>query len=120
MLYLAENASVIEKLAYGFKVMLLGMGTVFAVLLILWLVLMIFQAVFTKKEPKVTENQSLKALPAVASAPVDTSASVTEYAEDDSELVAVIMAAVYAASGAEPGTLRIVSYKRQKTPWNRK
>lgn len=119
MLELAQNSTAMEKLIYGLKVTVLGMGTVFAVLLILWLVLMLMQLFFKNKNNSDSAEQEKKPSPAVAT-PVSVQPIIAND-EDDNELVAVIMAAVYAASGAVPGSLRMVSCKkRQKTPWNRK
>ncbi|MBE6687980.1 MAG: hypothetical protein E7588_01740 [Ruminococcaceae bacterium] len=119
MLYLAENASVFEKLGYGFKIMLLGMGTVFSILLILFLVLTIFRLVFASKPQNKANKVVVNNKP--ENKPLTVAVSDASPHEDENELVAVIMAAVYAASGAAPGTLRMISCKkRQKTPWNRK
>lgn len=118
MLNLAENATAFEKLIYGLKVMLLGMGTVFAVLLFLWLVLMLLQLFYKKKNVSEKADDTESVVPAPPAVPIQ---NVIEVEEDESELVAVIMAAVYAASGAIPGSLRMISCKkRPKTPWNRK
>ena len=118
MNYIA-NGTAIDTLLYGLQGALLGMGTVFSVLILLWLVLMVFQFIFSPK--KKTESTQSNAV--VDKAPVAVAPPVVESVaceEDETELIAVIMAAVYAASGAVPGTLRMVSCKRQKTPWNRK
>lgn len=118
MLNLAENATALEKLIYGLKVTVLGMGTVFAVLLFLWLVLMLLQLFYKKKNVSENADDTKIITPTTPIVPLPT---VVETEDDESELVAVIMAAVYAASGAIPGTLRMISYKkRPKTPWNRK
>lgn len=118
MLNLAENATALEKLVYGLKVTALGMGTVFAVLLFLWLVLMLLQLFYKKKNVSENADDTKNIVP---TPPVVSLQNAIEIEEDESELVAVIMAAVYAASGAIPGTLRMISYKkRPKTPWNRK
>lgn len=119
MLELSANSTMFDTFMYGLKVTLLGIGTVFAVLFILWLILTVFSIIF-KAKSGAKETSVLQ--PVQAAAPVSSlkSQPVIVAEEDESELVAVIMATVYAASGATPGSLRIVSYKRQKTPWNRK
>lgn len=112
---LASDATAMEKAFYGLKIAVMGIGTVFAVLLIIWLVLSVFQIVFDKKP---SEKPSVKT---TAPAPVAVSAVQNSASdEDDTELIAVLMAAVCAATGSDASKLRIVSYKRQKTPWNRK
>ncbi len=114
MLQLPDNPNFIDTLTYGLKVALLGIGTVFSVLLILWLILVIFEKVFSTKhkKTKIAEKKDI-----VEQAPV----SIQPFPqEDECELVAVIMAAVYAATGAKQGSLRMISCKRKKTPWNRK
>lgn len=113
---LASDATALEKVFFGLKIAVMGLGTVFAVLLILWLVLSVFQLVFDKNKPvKVTEKKT----PAQPVAIAQTTYSSSE--EDDTEIIAVLMAAICASSGiSDPSKLRIVSYKRQKTPWNRK
>ncbi len=119
MLELAQNSTAMEKLIYGLKVTGLGIGTVFAVLIFLWFVLSLMQLVYKSKNSSNSAEQEKKTSP-VANVPVSVQ-PIFESDEDDNELVAVIMAAVYAASGAVPGSLRMVSCKkRQKTPWNRK
>ena len=113
------TATIAEKLFFGLEVTALGLGTVFAVLFLLWLLLVIFQYVFGGYGKK--ENNSVKPEKTIAPAvaPVPAADDITE--DDDTELIAVLMAAICAATGtSNPANLRIVSYKRQKTPWNRK
>ena len=117
MNYIA-NGSAMDTLLYGLQVALLGMGTVFSVLILLWLVLMIFQFIFSPKKNSPKKQNSTSDTPVVAS--VKSVVESVSSDEDETELIAVIMAAVYACSGAAPGSLRMVSCKRQKTPWNRK
>ena len=75
---------------------LMGMGTVFAVLILIAFIISLFkyipqfQAMFGKK------NAKTAAAPAAKAAPV-----VEEELVDDSELVAVIMAAIYASMASE-------------------
>ena len=79
---------------------LLGMGTVFVVLILISLIISCFnfipkiQAAFTKK-PK---QEAAKPAVPVAAAPVQ--AAVVEEESDDLELVAVIAAAIAASEGA--------------------
>ena len=96
-----------------------GMGMVFLVLAILWLVLLIFKKVFYKdpaKAKKVAEAAS-----------VEPPASVTPAPANDDALVAAITAAVAAYIDSDPalssqfaGGFRVVSFKKKngKTSWN--
>lgn len=94
-----------------------GMGMVFLVLAILWMVLLIFKKVFYK-DPNKQEKKA--EAPAEAPAPVAAPA-------DDGALVAAITAAVAAYIDSDPalssqfaGGFRVVSFKKKngKTSWN--
>ena len=114
---LASGATALEKALFGLKISLMGVGTVFAVLIFLWLVLSVFRVVFDKSNA-VPAKVSQSAPKTVTTPAADT---IVEESEDETELIAILMAAICAASGTgDPSKLRIVSYKRQKTPWNRK
>lgn len=108
-----------ERMSYGLQVFVVGLGTVFAVLIILWLALLLFKVfaydIPQKQAKKATEERLAKAAEEAASAPV-----VPEFAEepveiyDDSELIAVITAAIEAYNTANGSSLpfRVVSFKR--------
>ena len=94
-----------------------GMGMVFLVLAILWMVLLIFKKVFYKDPNKQEKKEEA---PAEAPAPVAAPA-------DDGALVAAITAAVAAYIDSDPalssqfaGGFRVVSFKKKngKTSWN--
>ena len=98
-----------------------GMGMVFLVLAILWMVLLIFKKVFYKDPNKQDKKEEA---PAEAPAPVAAPA-------DDGALVAAITAAVAAYIDSDPalssqfaGGFRVVSFKKSdarasgKTSWN--
>ena len=100
---------------------LIGMGTVFAVLILISVIIACFgfipkiQAMFTKKADKTEATAS------AATAPVAT-ASVVEEEElaDDTELVAVIAAAIAAYEGTSADGFRVRSIKRANTKkWQR-
>ena len=93
-----------------------GMGMVFLVLAVLWLVLLIFKKIFYK-DPAAASKKAPEPAPA---APVATPAS-------DDALVAAITAAVSAYIDSDPalssqfaGGFRVVSFKKKngKTSWN--
>ena len=104
-----------------------GMGMVFLVLAVLWLVLLIFKKIFYKEEgktPKVEKAPKAEAAPAVSAAPVAPAAPT---ATDDGQLVAAITAAVAAYIESDPGLsaqfasgFRVVSFRKKngKTSWN--
>lgn len=122
-----ESAEVEEDLGGAFSpvrfskaglMIIQGMGMVFLVLAILWIVLMIFKKVFYK-EPKTTTKKVEEPAPA---APVSAAPA------NDDALVAAITAAVAAYIDSDPalssqfaGGFRVVSFKKKngKTSWNR-
>lgn len=73
---------------------LMGMGTVFLVLIFLSFLISLFKYV-----PALLEGKK-KETPAAAPAPVPAAAPVVEEVTDDTELIAVIAAAIAAAEGA--------------------
>lgn len=113
-----------ERLALAGQMTLIGMGMIFAVLAILWGVLVIFKLIFTRKPKKKTKNaEELKAESAVAPTP----AVVENVETDDGELIAVITAAVAAYRAdtedeADAGSFRVVSFRRTNggRAWNSK
>ena len=118
-----------EKFALSGRMILTGMGTVFFVLLVLWGVIAIFGAV-AKAEQK-RENKRIMEEVKNSPAPYDQKAAdtteapadVTETAEDDGALIAVITAAIEAyrsAEGLSNTSYRVVSFKRKNTKksWN--
>lgn len=82
----------------------LGMGTVFAALIGLALVVSLFPLVFRKKEKPIKDHAPLPSLTSVAPA---RPAAVPASAGGDAQLVAVLTAAVCAASGMGAGQFRI-------------
>ncbi len=101
-----------EALGTGGMVTVVGMAIVFAVLIILMLVLMLFKVIFYK-DPK-------KAQPAkqeTVTAPQTVTAQ-----DDDTELIAVLTAAIASSLNTSTYNLRIKSYRRVETKsnaWNR-
>ena len=90
---------------------LIGMGTVFVVLILISLIISCFSFI-----PKLQEKFSRKAAPAPAAAPVPA-APVAEEEElaDDTELVAVIAAAIAAYEGTSTDGFQVRSIKRAST-----
>jgi len=112
-----------ERLAIGLELLIVGMGTVFAILLILWGVLALFKVVFydmkNKSEDKPAEVKEA-APTATAAAPVPEPVQPAAQT-DDGELIAAITAAVAAYLDAEAQAdglpqcdtkFRVVSFRR--------
>lgn len=93
---------------------LLGMGTVFVVLILISLIISAFglipkiQASFSKKKEEPVISPSASAVPVAAS-------TETEELSDDLELVAVIAAAIAAYEGTSTESFRVRSIKRANT-----
>lgn len=106
------------------QTVLLGMGMVFAVLAILWLILSVFKLIFAGKTPK-AEKPAAKKVEAEAAPKSAPAAPVVTQSND--ELIAVITAAVAAyraeeGENAADGSFRVVSFTRVKSgrAWNSK
>ena len=102
----SEKLNVSEALEFGGQMLLLGMGAVFSVLALIWAVLTIFKAVFTRIEKK--EKPAAAPVEVAAPAPVTVNTAETE-------IVAVIAAAI-AMAESESGNnvkFRVVSFKRK-------
>ena len=121
-----------DAIKYALEMTLLGMGMIFAVLGILWCVLTVFKLVFArpsnKKEIKEEIKEEIKKenTAAVATAEVAKPA-VAPAAADDSELIAILTAAIMAYEAeqnpeAPIGNFRVVSYRRANggRSWNAK
>lgn len=92
---------------------LLGMGTVFVVLIFISFIISLFKYI-----PAIEEKFRKKAAPAPVTAAVPASepvVEVVEHAEDDLELAAVITAAIAAAEGTASDGFVVRSIKRRKT-----
>ena len=97
-----------DKLALGGQVSLLGMGTVFAVLAILWGLVELMHLLLTG----VSGDKKKKKAEAPVEAPAAAPAPVVSAPADDLEIIAAITAAIAAASGSSPSSFRVVSFKR--------
>ncbi len=95
-----------DKLLYGGQMLLIGMLTVFAVLILLWITLIAFKFFFHDlsfgKKTKEIKTESAPAHEAPA-------------ASDDKEIIAVIAAAIAMAESECGGNkqFRVVSFKRK-------
>ena len=128
MMYYALSANVDTKYkafsgdawAEAGKVTLLGLGMIFAVLALLWLVLSVFKLLFVKNNAK-KPAQNIEKAPAAEAEPAPAAAT------DDDALIAVITAAITAYRSSEEGMdsteangFRVVSFKRagNSRSWN--
>lgn len=103
-----------ENMKQAFMNMVMGMGTVFIVLIFISLLIGCFKYI-NRFEEKM-KNRKKKAAPAPAAIPAPAPAAAEEAAEenlaDDLELVAVITAAIAASEGTSPSGLVVRSIKR--------
>lgn len=114
-----------ERWAYAGRMTLLGMVMIFAVLALLWIILVIFKNVMFGKDSKPEKKQS-----AVAEVVAESVTAAEEEpiapATDDGELVAVIAAAIAAYRASEgmdaidASAFRVVSFRRTTNgrAWN--
>lgn len=102
---------------------ILGMGTTFVVLIFLSFIIWLLKYI-PVLEKKFRKSPETAAVPAAAPAPVQTAPTAAETPEgpdaaDDTELAAVIAAAVAAAEGTSPDGFMVRSIKRRKSnKWN--
>jgi sodium pump decarboxylase gamma subunit len=100
--YTKPVESFADRITFGGFMLLLGMAIVFAVLVTIWGCLSVFKLYFTKNETKPKET-------VVAPLVVET-----PKATDDSEIVAVIAAAIAAAEADSDGVkFKVVSFRRK-------
>ncbi len=94
-----------DTLAFGAKILIIGMVAVFAVLILIWAALAMFNKFFSNHTPAAK----------TAAAPAPTVAPVaTRKTPADDEIVAVIAAAIAMAESEDSGTkYRVVSFKRK-------
>ncbi len=95
----------LEALEFGGQMVLIGMVAVFAVLGLIWGLLVVFKIVFTKVEKKEEKTEIVQA--AATPAPA--------YAPSENEIIAVIAAAI-AMAESESGDgikFRVVSFRKK-------
>ncbi len=94
-----------DRLSFGGMMVLLGLGTVFAVLIVILISLYLFKVFFHDIPAKKQQNPK-----PVAVAPVT---EVVDTATDDGEIIAVIAAAIAMAEEECSGSkFRVVSFRR--------
>ena len=115
MNYLLEITNYNEKLSidnaftFGGGVVLLGVATVFSVLIVLWIALLVFKFFFhdLKLGTKIKEVKPVEVIPEVT--------PVAVHSSTDEEIVAVIAAAIAMAESESTNgaKFRVVSFKRK-------
>ena len=96
-----------DVLIFGGSILLIGIGTIFAVLCILWLFLVLFKLVFHNAAKRKESKRGAKAVANVA----DKTAEASE--DNSGEIVAVIAAAIAMAESENSDLkFRVVSFKR--------
>lgn len=120
----ADTMNFAERMSYGFQVFVVGLGTVFAVLAILWLALVLFK-VFAYDIPQKRAQKKAaesKVEEVATTEPVEVIPEAES--EDDTQLIAVITAAIAAYTSESGSSLpfRVVSFKRVSgaNGWNSK
>ena len=104
-----------ETIMSGGVVAIIGIGTVFAVLAILWGVLELMRIIFAPKTKKPAK------VPETVSAPVAAPEAPAQTEIDDSELISILTAAIAASLNTSTYKLNIKSYRQidSGTPvWN--
>ena len=98
---------------------ILGMGTVFVVLIFISFIISLFRFI-PELEKKFKNKKTAEPAKAPAPAPVPVAEPAAEEASDDAELVAVISAAIAAAEGTSADGFVVRSIKRRKSnKWNK-
>ncbi len=111
--------TIMEALSEGLVTTVVGLSIVFSVLIILMIVLMLMKVFFYKDPAKV--NTEVKTEIPVAKAPVAAEIKNSDDM-DESELVAVLTAAIAASLNTSTYNLKIKSYKRvtnSAPAWNK-
>ena len=101
-----ETKGFIETLLFGGKMLLIGMATVFAVLCLIWLCLSLFKIFFHDLKSKKTT--------AVKVDQTEQIEQIEQTSTDESEIIAVIAAAIAMAESENSGVkFKVVSFKRK-------
>ena len=111
-----NGMSLPERLGLGLETMLIGLGTVFGVLIIIMAILYLFQFLFYTLPNRKKNASSTKETAAVTETAVDETAHVNKVISDaegdEGELIAAISAAVAVYLDQPASSFRVVSFKR--------
>ncbi len=127
---IAEAMPFGERVAYSLRMLIVGLGAVFAILALLWGVLVLSRILLHDMPARRREQSNSVGVvvkpTAPAPAPAPAPVAPQPVAQDNGALIAVITAAVSAAMAEEgttpPGGFRVVSFRRSSNAgaWNRK
>ncbi len=113
--------TIAQALGEGVQTAIIGLSTVFAVLIILMIVISIMKAVFYK-EPKKQLDKAVDSAGKELAKAVEELPVTDKAPQDDEELVAVIMAAIAASLSTSTYHLKIKSLRRvdhAQSEWNK-
>lgn len=130
----AEAMPMGERVMYALRMLVVGLGAVFAILALLWGVMVLARVLLhdiptrSKVEQDALKSAPPAGRPNVSPRPVSPAptAPAAPAAQDNGVLIAIITAAVSAAMQEEgtlpPGGFRVVSFRRSSNggAWNRK
>lgn len=105
-----DSMTLSDRVTVSLQTSLLGLGTVFAVLALLWGALVLFRVVFAGIEKK-SANAADEAPAAAVPTPVEVVPNAAEVS-DDSEVVAAITAAISVMLDKPATSFRVVSFRR--------
>ena len=105
-----DSMTLSDRVTVSLQTSLLGLGTVFAVLALLWGALVLFRVVFAGIEKK-SASAADEASAADVPTPVEVVPSAAEVS-DDSEVVAAITAAISVMLDKPATSFRVVSFRR--------
>ena len=109
-----KGVTMADALSTGGMTTVVGLGIVFAVLVILMIVLYLFKLIFYKEPKKLVTKEP--------EAPKEATEVKSEATEDEDELIAILTAAVAASLNTSTYNLQIKSYRRVKDnrpAWNK-
>ena len=110
MLPLAENMNFLEKLTFGLQITGIGMGTVFIVLILLYILIIIMGKVFQYIEKR---DAGVKTADEMQQATVDKVKS-TQDLQEDLTIIAVLTAAISSVTGKNISQFKIRSFRKIK------
>lgn len=108
---ITEDSSFLDRLGLGGQTLLVGMLVVFAMLFVIYLVMIALQAFFTKKKNShPTEAPASETQSPIPNTPDPAPAIST----NDTDIIAAITAAIAAYTDKSPSSFRVVSFKRRR------
>ncbi len=124
---LFDSLTLGEKTVAGLVTTLMGMGTTFVILILLWGIIAFISGIIIKSEQKKSQLRPATSVGVIGETPTtgtvaSQSVEVSKPADSGQELIAVLMAAIAASQGDEVASkLRIRKINRisgNRTPWN--